>query len=128
MDRTSERFEEFRILLDASAASNELLSATNIKIEQETKLLGEIEDIRDELGILRLVLEDQKGVTEELDVMLNNPAPVDDEQTGTFSSKVHALRGNRVLDSHLARIERMEILAKRSIQSVRTCANPPKLC
>lgn len=117
MDKTAERFEEFRVLLDASAASNELLSAMNIKIEQETKLLGEIEDIRDELGILRLVLEDQKAVAEELDDLIHSGS-VDDMEIGTNGDKERALKGNRVLESHLARIERMETLAKRSIQSV----------
>ena len=101
MDQTAERFQEFRLFLDASAASNELLSAMDIRIELETKLLGEIEDIRDELGILRLVLEDQKGVAKDLEAILGRSRSPD------------------VLKTHLARIERMEILTGRSIQSVR---------
>ncbi|RYP00330.1 hypothetical protein DL766_007159 [Monosporascus sp. MC13-8B] len=120
MDKTAERFQEFRVLLDACAASNELLSAMNIKIEPETKLLGEIEDIRDELGILRLVLEDQKGVAEELDALLDHPRSPDDAGNGTTRDKRYTLKRNPVLESHLARIERMETLSKRSIQLIRS--------
>lgn len=122
MDKTAERFRQFRLLLDASAASNELLRAEDIRIEPETKLLGEIEDIRDELSILRLVLEDQKSIAEELDTLLDDPSSPEDPVIATNTTAAdqsYTLKGNRVLKSHLARIERMENLTKRSIQSVR---------
>ena len=119
MDQTAERFQEFRLFLDASAASNELLSAMDIRIELETKLLGEIEDIRDELGILRLVLEDQKGVAKDLEAILGRSRSPDDDENASAGDKYYTLENNRVLKTHLARIERMEILTGRSIQSVR---------
>ena len=119
MDKTAERFQEFRVLLDASASSNELLSAMSIRIELETKLLGEAEDIRDELSIMKLVLQDQQVVAEQLDSLLGNLGPLDDVDTTTAGGKGYALKGNVVLKNHLARIERMETLTKRSIQSVR---------
>lgn len=118
MDITAERFREFRLLLDASTASNELLSALNIKIEEETRLLGEIEDIRDELGILKLVLNDQKSVTEDLDTLLGALEEDDVEHGSSNATDPRALKDNRVLTSHLARIERMEVAADRSIESV----------
>lgn len=119
MDKTAERFREFRLLLDASAVSNDILSAMDIKIEPETRLLGEIEDIRDELSILRLVLEDQRAVTEELDILLDHSSPPDNVDATTARVKNYTLKDNRVLKSHLARIERMETLTNRSVQSVR---------
>jgi hypothetical protein len=122
MDKTAERFRQFQVALDVSTANNELLSAMNIRIEEETKLLVEIEDVRDELGILRRVLEDQKAVAEELDGLLDHstfPRDLDDLDDKSFT-----LTSNRVLESHLARIKRMEGLTERSIQSVRghSCA------
>ncbi|KAK7737966.1 hypothetical protein SLS62_011420 [Diatrype stigma] len=61
-DKTAERFREFRLLSDASAASNEILSAMDIKIGIETRFLGEIEDIKDEPSILRLVLKTKNAL------------------------------------------------------------------
>ena len=119
MDKTDERFRVFRVLLNRPVASNELLSAVDTGIEQETKLLDEAEDIRDELGILRLVLEDQRAVAEELDRLLGNSSPLDDVDDVTAGGKSYTLKGNVVLRNHLARTERMETLTKRSLQSVR---------
>lgn len=130
MDRATKKSEEFGLLLDAAAASNEVLDARSIKIEGETKLLVEAEDIRDELGILRLVLEDQKTVAEQLDCLLSHSdtANLKDEEKSRADGardtdfgeddQAHTLKGNRVLQNHLARIQRMEALATRSIQSV----------
>lgn len=119
MDKTAQRFREFGMLLDASTANNELLSAIQIRIEQETRLLGELEDIRDELGILRLVLEEQKEVAEDLETLLGHPESVGDIE-GARRDKGSTLKDNRVNTSHLTRIERMEIATKRSIESVST--------
>lgn len=119
MDRTAERFQEFGLLLNASTASNKLLSALNIRIEEETKLLAEIEDIRDELGILKLVLSDQQSVTEELETLLGPAEPQEDPDDDSESTvNTHTLKENRVLLSHLARVARMEVAADRSIESV----------
>lgn len=117
IDQTTEHFQNFRMLLDA-AEVGELLSVTGISIEHETKLLVEIEDIRDELGILRLILEDQQSVVNNLDDLLTPSEPVEDTNPGTNGRKEHVLKGNRVLQSHLARASRMETLTARSIQSV----------
>lgn len=130
MDRVTKKSEEFGLLLDAAAASNEVLDARSIKIEEETKLLVEAEDIRDELGILRLVLEDQKTVAEQLECLLSHSAEsnIKDEEKSRAErardidsgedGQTHTLKGNRVLQNHLSRIQRMEALATRSIQSV----------
>ncbi|KFA70940.1 hypothetical protein S40288_10226 [Stachybotrys chartarum IBT 40288] len=120
IDQIAERFQGFQALLDAAAASDELLSAASIRIERETKLLVEIEDIRDELGIMRLVLEDQMAVAKDLDKLLYIPDPDDGEDNKAGGKIDYELASNRVLTSHLARIGRMEALAKRAIQSIRS--------
>jgi hypothetical protein len=116
MDQTAECFRSFHAQLEASTARNELLSALNIRFEQETYLLGEIEDVRDELSILRRVLEDQKEVARDLEAHLSfasHPASSGDE-----TSNEHASKGRRVLATHLMRIDKMEVLANRAIESV----------
>ncbi|XDG08902.1 hypothetical protein ABKA04_008517 [Annulohypoxylon sp. FPYF3050] len=122
MDKTTQSFDNFQRLLGTPTAGHELLSAMNVNnIEVETKLLGEIEDIRDELSILRLVLEDQKRVAEELDTLLGHQGSSNDVEDALAGEKsYYTIRNNRVLESHLARIERMEALTKRSIQSIRS--------
>jgi hypothetical protein len=130
MDRATKKSEEFGLLLDAAAASNEVLDARSIKIEEETKLLVEDEDIRYEVGLLRLVLEDQKTVAEQLECLLSHSAESnfqDEEKSRAERARdtdfgeddqAHTLKGNRVLQNHLSRIQRMEALATRSMQSV----------
>lgn len=129
MDKTTQSFDNFQKFLGTPAAGHELLSAMNVNnIEVETKLLGEIEDIRDELSILRLVLEDQKRVAEELDALLGHQGRSDDVEDALAGEKsYYTLKKNRVLENHLARIDRMEALTKRSIQSVRKQLVPIQL-
>ncbi|KAH7303083.1 hypothetical protein B0I35DRAFT_485474 [Stachybotrys elegans] len=118
-DVTAERFQGFQALLDAAAASDELVSATSIRIEHKAKLLVEIEDIRDELGIMRFVLEDQMAVAKDLDKLFI--LDQDDGEVDKAGEKLdYELASNRVLTSHLARIGRMEALANRAIQSIRS--------
>lgn len=101
-------------MLDATALTGEFLSAEDIRIEQETKLLVEIEDIRDELGILRSVLGDQEGIVDELYPHLGVDAASYTDHTAT-----QGLRGFRVLKSNLARLNRMDSLTTKAVQSVR---------
>ena len=118
MDKTAQRFQEFRMLLETSSVGQEPLSAMDIKIEMETKLLGETEAIIDELSVLRLVLKDQKSVTLELETLLSFPnvsAKTSQETTQSQSGK----NVSHVLASHFECIDRIEILAKRSFESVR---------
>ncbi|OAQ78569.1 ankyrin repeat containing protein [Purpureocillium lilacinum] len=114
-DQTADRLREFRELLDATALTGEFLSAEDIRIEQETKLLVEIEDIRDELGILRSVLGDQEGIVDELYPHLGVDAASYTDHTAT-----QGLRGFRVLKSNLARLNRMDSLTTKAVQSLRT--------
>ncbi|KAH6955850.1 hypothetical protein BKA56DRAFT_231914 [Ilyonectria sp. MPI-CAGE-AT-0026] len=118
IEQTTERFEEFQVMLDTAAATNDLLSAVSIRIEAETNLLVEIEDIRDELGILRLVIEDQKFVIDDLEKILSPDS--DEAFHPAHVRKDHILKDNRVLESHFARIKRMEGLTARAIQSLRS--------
>ncbi|UNI22508.1 hypothetical protein JDV02_008392 [Purpureocillium takamizusanense] len=114
-DQTAESLREFRELLDATALTKEFLSAEDIRIEQETNLLVEIEDIRDELGILRSVLCDQNTVIQDLFLHLETVATNDPNHTTSQD-----LRGKRVLNTNLARLDRMESLTTKAVQSLRT--------
>ncbi|KAK4446784.1 hypothetical protein QBC34DRAFT_356004 [Podospora aff. communis PSN243] len=77
----------------------------NVSIELETQQFVEIEDIRDELSILQLVLEDQREVLQQMDAAMaedkTRPAP---------------LAQNHVLEGHLRRIKKMEAMATRTSQ------------
>lgn len=129
MDQTAARFQDFRALVDLRTYNSELTLGRSIRIDEETKLLGEIEDIRDELGILRVVLSDQKTVTEELEALLGTLGPEDDTEDGSSDTTYdHTLKGNRVLSHHLARIDRLEILADRSIESASSTSLCPEVC
>src|SRR5687768_13140116 len=127
MDRIADLLQGFRTLLGAAAQRRELLPAVEIRIEQETWLLGEIEDIRDELGILRRVLEDQREVAKELVAHLGLGTSHASFEDFVNDSSDDTLRGGRVLIHHLKRIETMEGLANRCIDSV-SQAPPLTLC
>ncbi len=44
----------------------------SLEIEIETRRFVEIEDIREELGIMQMVLEDQRNVLKDMDKALRN--------------------------------------------------------
>lgn len=70
----------------------------------------EIKDIRDELNILQMVLNDQR---ENLAKFIQIVEGADKQSRASTTIRID------VVDSHLHRIEKMEILAQKTYESVR---------
>lgn len=87
-----------------------------MQINDEVDLLVEIEDILDELHVLKVVLTDQSMVMHELSETISKASV-----TTTAKSKDANLSvgDNRVLKAHLTRIEQMEGRAKKTHKTVR---------
>lgn len=79
-------------------------------ITGETELMIEIEDIQDELHILKMVLKDQESVIEDMNKSLREMAG-DNQKSPAVET--------RVLENHLLRIMRMEEAARKADTSVR---------
>jgi len=75
-------------------------------ITKETALLVEIKDVRDELSVLQMVLNDQASVMKQFDYLATKA-----RDTLIASDK-------SVLDSHLYRIEKMDELAQKTYEAV----------
>jgi hypothetical protein len=88
----------------------------NLSIEVETQQFVEIEDIRDELNILQLVLEDQVEVLQQMD-----------EALAKGETKLAPLAKNRVFEGHLRRIKKMEAMAMRTSQLVSISVHSPSM-
>ncbi|KAI1409325.1 hypothetical protein F5Y13DRAFT_92301 [Hypoxylon sp. FL1857] len=109
-DRAAQQLEYFRtsITLGRITPDND---AHRSDLVVETEILVEVEDIRDELNILKTVLEDQKVVLEGLTKTFRL---FSSEQADSSNSKFPPLEQNRILESHLYRIKKMETIADRT--------------
>ncbi len=78
-----------------------------INIGKEIELLTEIEDIKDELGILQMVLEDQRDILRSVNDVLGGPI------------------NNRVLEGHMREVQRMTGFAEKTskLVSLRTTSS-----
>jgi hypothetical protein len=86
-----------------------------LDIKKETALLVEIKDISDELDILQIVLDDQKKTMEDMARVIGKV------KTGTITTDENlSLEHNRVLDSHLYRIQKMKKMTENSYHGVST--------
>ena len=75
-----------------------------------------MKDIRDELSILKMVLNDQETTMKEMDMIIEEAkAELSIEPASHVSHK-----RNRILESHLFRIEKMEELANKAYDEVCT--------
>lgn len=90
-----------------------------LNIESEARLLVEIEDIHDELIILRMVLKDQESVTDQLSKLLD-PMGYDRNQQPRFYARHLSVKENRLLKSHLQRIDNMEKMTQKTAKTVRS--------
>jgi hypothetical protein len=89
-----------------------------LKILDEAELLVEVEDIYDELFILRKVLQDQQNVTEELSKLLD-PLGLDRNQQPKSYTRQLSVKENRLLETHLQRIDNMEKMTDKNAKTVR---------
>ncbi len=95
-------------------------SSEGFGIEVEAELVVETEDIRDELGILRMVLEDQKSMIQSASFAIED-ARRDWEQPTDTSDPHLSAEANRVLDRNLQRIKEMEGMANITAKLVSAC-------
>ncbi|KAI0159825.1 hypothetical protein GGR57DRAFT_438674 [Xylariaceae sp. FL1272] len=107
-DRVARLLREFQVLATEGFADAE----KHINIEEEAKLLVEIEDICDELTILKIVLDDQHSATTELSRQLDRLGGL---PTGSISIRDNALR-----KSHMQRINTMEKITHKTTKTLRT--------
>ncbi|KAI0152258.1 hypothetical protein F4776DRAFT_659182 [Hypoxylon sp. NC0597] len=108
-DRAAQQLEYFRISIARGIAPGN--DAPQSDLVRETEILVEVEDIRDELSILKTVLEDQKVVLEDLTKAFRL---VSNEQTDSPNAKFPSQERNRILENHLYRIKKMETIADRT--------------
>lgn len=81
-----------------------------LNIAKEARLLVECKDIQDELGILTMVLRQQKTTLHDMDRSFAEALSVDDEKKFDLSRKLSHQKA--LLDLHLLDIERMDKQAK----------------
>lgn len=106
------------------AAAESFSEVEGLQIKKEAKLLVEIEDIHDELSILRMVLKDQQAVTNGLSKLLD-PGRRNRNNNNTqanFDVRHLSTEGNRLLENHLERIDTMERMTQKTSKTVcRVC-------
>ncbi|KAI0107804.1 hypothetical protein GGR51DRAFT_142245 [Nemania sp. FL0031] len=90
-----------------------------LSINQETKLLVEIEDIHDELIILRMVLNDQRAVAKKLSELLD-PLGYDQNKQSKAQTRLLSAKENPVLERHLQRIDMMEKMTEKTAKALRS--------
>lgn len=98
-------------MLDGEATDDD-----DLNISKEIDLLVEIEDIQDELHILKVVLRDQKRALRQLDDIL-----VQGKKRCSLprhEDEIHSIIDTRCIEHHMARIGEMEKLAEKAHKSV----------
>lgn len=88
----------------------------DLNIASEIDLLVEIEDIQDELHILRVVLRDQKRTLRQLDDILIQGKKR--QSTARNEGEVDSMIDTSCIEHHTARITEMEKLAEKAHKSV----------
>ena len=81
-----------------------------LNIAKEARLLVECKDIQDELGILTMVLRQQKGALHEMERSFGEVPTADDDKRYDLSRKLAQQKA--LIDLHLLDIERMDKAAK----------------
>ncbi|TVY16365.1 Ankyrin repeat domain-containing protein [Lachnellula arida] len=108
IDKEAQCLQEFT---DSLKQENVILDIT-----KETALLVEIKDISGELDILQIVLDDQKKTIEDMAHLTRELT----KGTTTVTSKDEnlSLEHNRVLDSHIYRIQKMKKMTEVSYKGI----------
>lgn len=81
-----------------------------LNIAKEARLLVECKDIQDELGILTMVLRQQKGTLHEMERSFAEALAADEDKRYDLSTKLAQQKA--LIDLHLLDIERMDRAAK----------------
>ncbi|KAK2760347.1 hypothetical protein FQN54_002416 [Arachnomyces sp. PD_36] len=114
IDKEAQCFQRYAASLSGSRYDHR--DSTEIfSITRETELLVEIRDIRDELGVLQIVLTDQLKILGEFSRAMaaaqGNGSELD---TMSMRDENSLLTHNKVLESHLYRIGKMDKLAEKT--------------
>ena len=120
-EKEAQCFRSFARSLDQTGLGNNAIATDTLySITAETKLLVEIKDIRDELGILHMVLADQLKPSEDFARIIRKRKQGEQDEI----VEIESLKAqNQVVESHFYRIEKMEKLAKKTYQAV--CTSTP---
>ncbi|KAK2804519.1 hypothetical protein FQN50_006594 [Emmonsiellopsis sp. PD_5] len=114
IDQETRCFQHFATRL-ANTSTGLTASKEIFSISTETKLLVEIKDIIDELGILHMILTDQAKPVDELSKLVTDSKKIKNGSTnGENSSPVR----NPVLENNLHRVEKMQRLANESYKAL----------
>jgi len=88
-----------------------------LDIKKETALLVEVKDISDELDISKTVLDNQKKTMKDMD-RVTQELTKGSTTTATSKDENFSLESNRVLESHLYRIQKMKTMTENSYKGV----------
>ena len=94
---------------------------------KETALLVEIKDISEELDILQIVLDDQKKTMEDMAKVTREITKGSTVTTVIGKDENLSLGHNRVLYSHLYRIQKMKKMTENSYKGVSPSPRPQNL-
>ncbi|KAI1344734.1 hypothetical protein F5Y15DRAFT_363302 [Xylariaceae sp. FL0016] len=111
-DRVAQLLYEFQL----AASVNYKEVHAKLDIQSEAELLVEIEDIHDELLILKMVLKDQQVVLKSLSDVLD-PQGHDQQKRQPYAQYL-SVKENRLLGSHLHRVDMMENMTRKTAKTV----------
>ncbi|OJD16063.1 hypothetical protein AJ78_03736 [Emergomyces pasteurianus Ep9510] len=114
IDQETQCFESFASRLTRSG-SDARASSEVFSISAETKLLVEIKDIIDELGILHMILSDQIMPADEFSKVL---AETKKTKNGGINDENSSPVRFPVLENHLYRVEKMQRLANKTYKAL----------
>ncbi|KAI0021956.1 hypothetical protein F4780DRAFT_259030 [Xylariomycetidae sp. FL0641] len=106
---STQLLQEFR----RAAAFSDIIEVNieeQLSIHRETELLVEIEDIQEELLILKMVIKDQQAVLYELGKSLDDRTMSESEVHSESASLIES----RLLASHVQRIDNMDKMARKA--------------
>ncbi|KKY36382.1 putative ankyrin repeat protein [Diaporthe ampelina] len=123
IEKATHSLHEFKMGLNSEHAHPDELALLggeptddDLNISTEIDLLVEIEDIQDELHILKVVLRDQKRTLRQLDDILLQGRKK--SGLGHHDDDIHSMIDTRCIDHHMARIVEMEKLAEKAHKSL----------
>ncbi|EEH19036.2 hypothetical protein PABG_01355 [Paracoccidioides brasiliensis Pb03] len=114
IDKETQCFEAFATRL-AKTSSGSIASSEVFSISNETKLLVEVKDIIDELGILHMILSDQAKPAEDFSKLFAEHKKI---KNGSINDENSSSIRYPVLENHLYRVEKMQKLANQTYKAL----------
>lgn len=120
MDREARCFNNFTFDLQRLQANpsskNDAQFDALFDISSETELLTEVKNIRDELNILRTMLNDQLTVLEDMGKLIGKIRGVEGVVNNVDEKQL--VQSYRVCKSHIQRVTNMDVVAERTYDAV----------